>query len=208
MSVLLTRRLPAPERRRSILDAALTILADEGYEGMTTARVASRVGVAEPILYRHFPSKRAMIHALLDEVIIRMMDAFRKTIEGESEPVAALRRICRAYPELARRYRREFRIINQTLIGTSDPEIQKALTRHYDTYRAFLQNLIERGQRSGALRRDLPAAIGAWHMIHAALGFLIMQDVRQNVRSENELEKLADATLLGLMKSNENANLE
>jgi AcrR family transcriptional regulator len=194
-----TRRLPADERRRSILDAALTILSSQGYAGMTTARVARKVGVAEPILYRHFSSKHAILCALLDEVIARMVAAFRELIRDETEPLAALRRICRAYPDLSRRYRREFRIINQAVVGPKDPQTREVLARHYEAYHAFFQELIENGQRAGALRRDIPAAVGAWHMIHSALGFLMMQEVRRDTQSK-DLEGLADATLAGLLK--------
>jgi len=195
-----TRRLPADERRRSILDAALTILSSQGYAGMTTARVARKVGVAEPILYRHFSSKHAILCALLDEVIARMVAAFRELIREETDPLAALRRICRAYPDLSRRYRREFRIINQAVVGPKDPQTREVLARHYEAYHAFFQELIENGQRAGDLRRDIPAAVGAWHMIHSALGFLMMQEVRRDTQSSKDLEGLADATLAGLLK--------
>jgi len=196
-----TRRLPAMERRKSILDGALTVLSKKGFAGMTTSEVARQAGITEPILYRHFSSKRAMLRALLDEVIEQMMVSFRKLTEDELDPVAALHRICRAYPQMAEHYRREFRVINQTLAECSDPKIREALTRHYDAYRGFLQNLIEKGQRTGALRRDIPANIGAWHMIHAALGFLMAEGVRGNVRSAEDFEKFADATLGGLLET-------
>jgi AcrR family transcriptional regulator len=195
-----TKRLPEAERRRSILDAALIVLSREGYAGMTTSRVAHRVGVAEPILYRHFSSKREILRALLDEVIARMMGAFRDVVGQETDPVAALRRICRSYPDLARRYEKEFRIINQSVVESKDPKTRAALERHYEAYRAFLRDLIEKGQQAGALRRDISADVGAWHMIHCALGFLMMQEVRRDVPSAKDLEALADATLSGLLK--------
>ena len=200
MKSVSTKRLPATERRRSILDAALTILSKKGYAGMTTAEVARKVGVSEPILYRHFSSKRALLRALLDEVIGQMMASFHQLTAGEPDPVAALLHICRAYPEMALRHRREFRVINQTLVDCSDPKIREALTRHYDAYRAFLQDLIEKGQQTGALRRDIPANVGARHMIHAALGFLMAEEVRTNVRSPKEVEGFAHATLGGLLE--------
>src|SRR5271170_7510437 len=100
MIARIAKRMSADERRRSILDAALSVLSSEGYAGTTTARVARKVGVTEPILYRHFSSKRAILRALLDEVITRMMVAFHELIKEEVDPVAALRRICYAYPEL------------------------------------------------------------------------------------------------------------
>ena len=201
MKVRTRERLPATERRRSILNAALTILSKEGYAGMTTSRVAGRIGVSEPILYRHFPSKRAIMRAVLDEVIARMMASFRELVAGETDPVAALLRICRAYPELASQYRQEFRIINQTLAGNNDPAVRAALTRHYDTYRAFLEALILKGQQTGALRRDVTATAGAWHMIHSALGFLMVQDIRMNAASSKDFEAFAIATVGGLLNT-------
>src|SRR5687767_5736263 len=189
MSVSRTKRLPAEERRRSILDAALTVLAQNGYAGMTTARLARKAGVTEPILYRHFPSKRTMLRSLLDEVTGRMMGAFHHLTDGETDPVAALRRVCLGYPALALRYEREFRIINQALLEARDARSRELLATHYDGYRRFLQQLIEQGQREGSLRGDIPAAAGAWHMIHCALGFLMTQEIRGNTTDPGTVEE-------------------
>ena len=167
---------------------------------MTTSRVARKTGVAEPILYRHFSPKHAILCALLEEVIARMMTAFRELIAGETDSVAALRRVCCAYPELSHRYRREFRIINQALVDAKGLETREALVSQYEAYRAFLQELIEEGQRTGALRRDISATVGAWHMIHSALGFLMMQEIRRDPMSSKDLEELVDATLGGLLE--------
>jgi AcrR family transcriptional regulator len=142
-----------------------------------------------------------MLRALLDETITRMMVAFHGLVEGETDPVAALRRICRAYPELSHRFQREFRIINQALVETNDSKTREMLAAHYHAYHAFLRKLIEKGQRKGALRRDLPASTGAWHIIHSALGFLMTENIRPDARSSKDFDRLTDATLKGLMKS-------
>ena len=193
------KRLPEKERRQSILDAALTVMSDEGYARTTTMRLAQQVGVAEPILYRHFASKEDILRTLLEEVITRMTAAFQQLVAGETDPVAALRRICHAYPELARQYGREFRIINESIFEARDPKIREALDRHYNAYRAFIERLIKQGQKTGALRQDIPAAVGAWHMIHSALGMLMMKEVRQDQQVSREFKWLAEATLGGLM---------
>src|SRR5581483_2609853 len=125
-------RLPARGRRRRILDAGLAVVARHGYAALTTARLAQMAGVTEPILYRHFPSKRALLRALLDDVISRMMAAFHQLSDGESDPVAALRRICEAYPRLSEQYRHEFHIINRALLESSDAPTRAMLARHYD----------------------------------------------------------------------------
>lgn len=200
MRTLTQKRLPAEDRRRTILEAALSLLAEGGYAGMTTARLARKAGVTEPILYRHFPSKRAMLRALLGEVTGRMMAAFRQLSEPHANPVAALRSICLAYPELSRRHEREFRVINQALLEADDSKTRSLLAEHYDAYRRFLQNLIEEGQRAGSLRSDIPAAAGAWHMIHSALGFLMTQEIRGSESGPAHVESFANATLGGLLK--------
>ena len=55
-----SRRLPAAERRRAIVRAALRVFSSTSYAGATTAEIAREAGVSEPVLYRHFASKRAL----------------------------------------------------------------------------------------------------------------------------------------------------
>ena len=60
------RRLPADERRRAIVQAALRVFSAGSYAGATTAEIAREAGVTEPVLYRHFDSKRDLWAACLD----------------------------------------------------------------------------------------------------------------------------------------------
>ena len=60
------RRLPADERRRAIVQAALRVFSAGSYAGATTAEIARESGVTEPVLYRHFASKRELWFACLE----------------------------------------------------------------------------------------------------------------------------------------------
>ena len=62
---------PATTRRDQILDAAMQCFASAGFRGTTTRQIASRVGITEAALYRHFPSKEA----LYDAIVARKVDA-------------------------------------------------------------------------------------------------------------------------------------
>jgi AcrR family transcriptional regulator len=63
----------AEERRRAeILDAALAVFSEKGYEGGTMRDIARRVGVTEPALYRHFASKEDLFLTLLEAIGGRM----------------------------------------------------------------------------------------------------------------------------------------
>ncbi|HYH62443.1 MAG TPA: helix-turn-helix domain-containing protein, partial [Solirubrobacterales bacterium] len=50
------RRMPAADRRRVILAAALDAFADGGYHDIPLDRVAERAGISKALIYEHFPS--------------------------------------------------------------------------------------------------------------------------------------------------------
>src|SRR6266566_5487212 len=60
-------RLTAVERRQVVLDTACRVFSKSRYRGATTAEIAREAGISEPILYRHFGSKRDLYLACLDE---------------------------------------------------------------------------------------------------------------------------------------------
>jgi len=52
----------------AIMEAVLSLLADEGYARLTTARVAKRAGVSTATLYRRWPSKRDLLLAAAEQI--------------------------------------------------------------------------------------------------------------------------------------------
>jgi AcrR family transcriptional regulator len=78
-----TRRERGKQRRRQaaadqIIDAALQLLATEGYEALTITRIADVLGYAAAALYRYFPSK----HALFVGVQIRVLETVRNDLQA------------------------------------------------------------------------------------------------------------------------------
>lgn len=63
------RRLPRNERERLIVDEAVRFFAEVGFEGQTRA-LAQRLGVTQPLLYRYFPDKGALIERVYQEVFV------------------------------------------------------------------------------------------------------------------------------------------
>jgi TetR/AcrR family transcriptional regulator len=59
-------RMPAGDRRRQLLDAALELFSRKGFGGTTTKEIAAAAGVTEAIIFRHFASKQALYTAVLD----------------------------------------------------------------------------------------------------------------------------------------------
>src|SRR5262245_47345854 len=61
-------RLPADDRRSQILDAAFELFAERGFHGTKTRELARGAAVSEALVFHHFPTKEALIGAILDRV--------------------------------------------------------------------------------------------------------------------------------------------
>jgi AcrR family transcriptional regulator len=71
MSPTSQHRLPGPERKVAIEEAAARVFAERGYVQARLEDVAAAVGVTKPIIYRHFRSKKALYLALIERHIQR-----------------------------------------------------------------------------------------------------------------------------------------
>ncbi len=65
-------RIAAAERERMILSEAIRFFADEGFDGQIRA-LAERIGITHSVLFRHFPSKEALIARVYQDVYVRRM---------------------------------------------------------------------------------------------------------------------------------------
>jgi AcrR family transcriptional regulator len=80
-----------PERRRpQVLDAALALFLERGYEGTSMAAIADAAGVTKPVVYACFPGKDELFRALLrreEERILReIQSAFADADLSDPEP--------------------------------------------------------------------------------------------------------------------------
>jgi AcrR family transcriptional regulator len=75
------RRLPASERRLTILDAALRTFSERGYEGAPMDEIAAAAGISKAVVYDHVASKR--------ELYLELLDAIRADLESVIEAALA-----------------------------------------------------------------------------------------------------------------------
>ena len=59
-----------------ILDAALTLFAENGYNGTSVEQIAKAVGIKAPSLYKHYKSKEDILNALIDSAEVRYEEMF------------------------------------------------------------------------------------------------------------------------------------
>lgn len=105
MPDLRSRRNPSQGRAQhtvaAIFEAAVLLAAEEGGEALTTNRIAERAGVSIGTLYQYFPTREAIVEAMVKEErarVMRELDALlARTGEPGWPPQAVVREFVRVY---------------------------------------------------------------------------------------------------------------
>ncbi len=84
------RRLSAQERRERILDSAVQVFAERGYQAASMSEIAARAGVVASVIYDHFPGKRELYVELLELHGRELIERSIRLIPGAS-PYALVR---------------------------------------------------------------------------------------------------------------------
>jgi AcrR family transcriptional regulator len=159
------RRADAQRSVDRILDATLETLATDPEASM--AEIARLAGVVRATVYVHFPTRENLIEAVTRRAIADVTEAIQAAEPARGEPAEALRRVVTAAWRALGRF--------HTLVEVNARLPHADLHAMHQPVLAILVPLIERGQRDGSFRADVPVA---WHLsmllalIHAASGEL------------------------------------
>jgi TetR/AcrR family transcriptional regulator len=165
-----TTRLPAKERKAAVLDCACGIFSSGSYRGTTTAEIARQAGVTEPVLYRHFESKRGLYLAVLEESWRRLRVVWEQAVADEPDPRFWVSAMGRAY--LASKDTRILcaELWIQALTEASDDaEIRRFLRKQMREVHSFVSDVIRRSQEAGGIFPERDPNAEAWIFISIGL---------------------------------------
>lgn len=178
-------RLPAPERRAALLGCACRVFSHGSYRGTTTAEIAREAGVTEPVLYRHFESKRDLYLACLEETWTEIRALWEQAVEAEPDPGLWVAAMGRAFLESKEHRPVLSNLWIQSLAEASDdPEIGRCLRDHMREVHAFVADVIRRAQKAGGVPAERDPDAEAW--IFISLGLLSIADRRLGGLMEDE----------------------
>jgi len=142
------RRADAERNIASITNAALEALASDPDASM--AEIARRAGVVRATIYMHFPTREALLDAVMEKATTQVADAIRAAEPDRGEPAEALERVIRAtWTQLSRFHG----ILAINISRLSAKELRR---RHLPMTTQFIP-LLERGQADGVFRSDVSA---------------------------------------------------
>ena len=148
---------PEGPGRERILAAALDEFAGRGFDGTTTAEIARRAGVTQPLVHYHFESKDALWRAAVSEAFTNALTAFDgvmnelsdlDTLDQMKVLVRRFVRFCAAHPEIGRM------ISYEGVQG--GPRLTWLLEHNLNGDFAWFRDLYDRAVAEGVVK-DLPA---------------------------------------------------
>jgi len=165
---------PSSGARERILAAALEVLKEEGYAGLTTAKVAARSGQNKALISYHFGSKQGLVAEVAREVSGAITEELMQSI-GTPRNVRGLARgvvdgvaaVNRRDEGLARLY---FDLAAHSIV---DPEVRTIMAEMKTGYRAVLREQLARVTDGPRSSTDAEAA--AVYMMACLEGLMLEQ---------------------------------
>lgn len=170
------KHLPANERRAATVEAVIDLAGEQNPSDITTTAIAQRMGLTQGALFRHFPTKDAILEAVISWVTERLLARVDKAAAGITSPVAALEAIFMTHIDFVS----EHPGIPRMLFGelqrsgeTMSKRMVQTLIRHYNER---LRHLLEAGKGQGELDTKLDVDAAAVLFIGTIQG-LVMQSL-------------------------------
>ena len=196
-----TPRLRKADRKKQLVAHAKQLFVQLGYQHTTTEKIAQAAGVTEPVLYRHFESKKALFLEVLGDIRQATLHRWHEGAAKVADPLERLRVVIDLYLGSTREHALEFRIMHRTLVETDDAEIAASLAAFYKESEKFLAQVIRDGQKSGQFRDDLDPRVGAWELIRTALAYTLTLPLKIPIYQEADyVPKAIDCMLRCLLR--------
>ena len=156
-------RLPAEQRRKQIVAAAVNVFARHGYRGATTRAIAAEAGVAEALLYKYFSSKEALFIAAVERTAGRILEGTRSIVARHPEaPHVALGEMLGFVRGLLDRNETLAKMVFIVNAELDEPAIRDAYVPFQDQILELFERALTSWQDRGLLPNEVPARATAW----------------------------------------------
>lgn len=168
------RKRPKPgERRVQILQALAAMLESSGTERITTSALATRLGVSEAALYRHFASKAQMFEALIEFIEQSVFSLVNQITERESNPQAQVAKVLAMVLQFGEKNPGMARVMVGDALVFENERLQQRMNQFFDRFESSLkQSLRAAAEAHGSATPSVDAQVKASVLTAFAVGRL------------------------------------
>jgi len=170
------KHLPADKRRAATVEAVVDLAAEQNPSDITTTAIAQRMGLTQGALFRHFPTKDAILQAVMSWVAERLLARIDKAAEDAASPLAALEAVFMTHIDLVSEHPGVPRMLFGELQRPGETLPKQMVQTLLRRYGERLRRLLETGQAQGELDAELDVDAAAVLFIGTIQG-LVMQSL-------------------------------
>ena len=154
------RAARSSEKYQRILDAAVEVIAENGYFRARVTDIAARAGVADGTIYLYFKNKEQVLMAAIDSAFAAFLKRAREELSHTQEPGQRLRRLAQLHLEMLGA-NRSLAIVFQTELRQSAKFLAQFSHQRLIEYFDLIREAVREGQQAGVFRPELPDKIVA-----------------------------------------------
>ena len=154
------------ERQEQILNTSIKLIANHGIQTMTIKNIAREIGISEPAIYRHFPSKFDIIYTIMDFFDHFSLEICEKIEDSSINPIDRIElffknryRFFADYPELTK-------VMFSEEAFQYDPRLSEKILQIMHQHRKILLDIIKYAQQQDLIRKDIEVD----HLFHLVIG--------------------------------------
>jgi AcrR family transcriptional regulator len=198
------------EKQQRILEAAIHLFAEKGYNGTTTSEIAKLAGVAEATIFKNYRTKKGLLLQLVIPVISKFASPFIlntlvQILEQEKPIEETLEDLIRDRTQLIENNWKIIRIVIVESLFHAD--LRQALqTNVLEHVVGTVCQKIDKLKAQGKIRKDLPSRVLIRGIISPLFGYLFAKNAAANVLSagseEEEIKWTVELMLTGIKGEN------
>jgi AcrR family transcriptional regulator len=170
--------------RKRILDAAFAEIYRNGFQGMRLDEVLAATGLTKGALYHHFPNKRALGYAVVDEIILPMVDGmWLQPVKRADDPlqglVSAVEQLPDQKPKEIIQYGCPLNNLAQEM-SPLDEGFRQRLDYIFRLWHDVTEEALERARQKGQIRADIDCDATATFVTAALEGCIGIAKNAQN----------------------------
>ena len=167
------KRRSSKERRALAIDAVIDLASGMNPADITTAAISDRMGLTQGALFRHFPTKDAVLQAVMESVSERLLSRIDEAVREETAPLEALRAIFMAHVGFIESNPGVPRLLFSELQRTEETGAKRAVAAFLEASATRILVQLDEAKKLGLVSPDICSRSAAMSLVGSVQGLVI-----------------------------------
>ena len=167
------KRRSSKERRALAIDAVIDLASGMNPADITTAAISERMGLTQGALFRHFPTKDAVLQAVMESVSERLLSRIDEAVREETAPLEALRAIFMAHVGFIESNPGVPRLLFSELQRTEETAGKRAVAAFLEASATRILVQLDEAKKLGLVSPDICSRSAAMSLVGSVQGLVI-----------------------------------